>query len=231
LQNSLILDLNQEPIRIEHAKYKSLITKTQAMTKSSLIKTLLLSPVDGWQAIHQANLSIPECYIKHVVPLALITPVCGFIGATQVGWPVSGADTLFMTPASAFRIAILSFLAILVSVMVIGKLIQWMGQTYETQQPLARCVSLAAYTITPLLLIGVATLYPPPWFIYLIGLPALGYSVYLLYSGVPVMMEISTERGFLFSSAILTVGLIALVGLIVVTVGMWSFGLGPGFGH
>ena len=197
----------------------------------SLIKTLLLSPAEGWPAIQQANLSIAECYIRHVVPLAMITPVCGYIGATQVGWPVPGADTLFMTPESAFRIAILSFLAILVSVLVIGKLIQWMGQTYEAQQSLSRCISLAAYTITPLLLIGVATLYPPPWFIYLLGLPALGYSVFLLYSGVPVMMEISTERGFLFSSAILTVGLIALVGLIGVTVSMWSFGLGPGFAH
>lgn len=197
----------------------------------SLIKTLLLTPVEGWQAIKKANLSIVECYFKYVIPLALITPVCGFIGATQVGWPVPGADTVFMTSASAFRMAILSFLAILVSIMVIGKLIQWMGQTYDAEQPLSRCVNLAAYTISPLLLIGFATLYPPLWFIYLLGLPALGYSVFLLYSGVPVMMEISKERGFLFSSAILTVGLIALVGLLVVTVSMWSFGLGPGFAY
>jgi len=201
------------------------------MMKPSLIKTLLLSPADGWPAIQQADLSIAEVYLRHVVPLAMITPVCGYIGATQVGWPVPGADTLFMTPESAFRIAILSFLATLVAVLVIGKMIQWMGQTYEAQQSLSRCVSLAAYTITPLLLIGFATLSPPPWFIYLLGLPALGYSVFLLYSGVPVMMEITPDRGFLFSSAILTVGLIALVGLIGVTVSMWSFGLGPGFGH
>jgi len=201
------------------------------MMKPSLIKTLLLSPADGWPAIQQADLSIAEVYLRHIVPLAMITPICGYIGATQVGWPVPGADTLFMTPESAFRIAILSFLAILVAVLVIGKMIQWMGQTYEARQSLSRCVSLAAYTITPLLIIGVATLYPPPWFIYLLGLPALGYSVFLLYSGVPVMMEITPERGFLFSSAILTVGLIALVGLIGVTVSMWSFGLGPGFGY
>jgi hypothetical protein len=198
---------------------------------SCLLKTLLLTPAEGWKAIQQANLSVADCYIRLVVPLALITPICGYIGATQVGWPIPGADTLFMTPESAFRIAVLSFLAILVAVLVIGKLIQWMGQTYEAEQPLARCVSLAAYTITPLLLVGFATLYPPPWFIYLLGLPALGYSVFLLYSGVPIMMDVSTDRGFLFSSAILTVGLIALVGLIVVTVGMWSFGLGPGFSH
>jgi hypothetical protein len=196
-----------------------------------LMTTLLFSPVDGWQAIRKANLSITKCYFRQVIPLASITPVCGYIGATRVGWPVPGADTVLMTPDSAFRMAIISFLAILVSVGVIGKLIQWMGQTYEAEQPLSRCVSLAAYTITPLLIIGFATLYPPLWFIYLLGLPALGYSVFLLYSGVPVMMEISKERGFLFSSAILTVGLIALVGLLVATVGLWSFGLGPGFAH
>jgi len=196
-----------------------------------LMTTLLFSPADGWQAIRKANLSIKECYFRQVIPLALITPVCGYIGATRVGWPVPGADTVLMTTSSAFRIAIISFLAILVSIGAIGKLIQWMGQTYEAEQPLSRCIGLAAYTITPLLIIGFATLYPPLWFTYLLGLPALGYSVFLLYSGVPVMMEISKERGFLFSSAILTVGLIALVGLLVTTVGLWSFGLGPGFAY
>ena len=198
---------------------------------SGLLIPLFSSPADGWVAIRNANLSIKEIYFRYVIPLALITPVCGFIGATQVGWPVAGADELFMTSYSAFRIAVLSFIAILVSITMIGKMVQWMGQTYDAQQPLSRCIGLAAFCITPLLLTGFAMLYPPLWFIYLVGLPALGYSVYLLYTGVPIMMEVSTDRGFLFSSAILTVGLIALVGLMAVTVSMWSFGLGPGYGH
>ena len=198
---------------------------------SGLLIPLFSSPADGWVAIRNADLSVKEIYFRYVIPLALITPVCGFIGATQVGWPVAGADELFMTSYSAFRIAVLSFIAILVSITMIGKMVQWMGQTYDAQQPLSRCISLAAFCITPLLLIGFAMLYPPLWFIYLVGLPALGYSVYLLYTGVPIMMEVSTDRGFLFSSAILTVGLIALVGLLAVTVSMWSFGLGPGYGH
>jgi len=196
-----------------------------------LIISLLSSPADGWLAIRTADLSVKEVYFRYAIPLALITPVCGFIGGTQVGWPVAGADKLFMTSESAFRIAILSFVAILVAIMMIGKLVQWMGQTYEAKQPLARCVNLSAFCISPLLLIGFATLYPPLWFIYLLGLPALGYSVFLLYTGVPIMMEVSSDRGFLFSSAILTVGLIALVGLLAVTVSMWSFGFGPGFAY
>lgn len=198
---------------------------------SGLIKPLLSSPADGWLVIKKANLSVRDVYIRYVIPLALITPICGFIGATQIGWPVAGADKLFMTSDSAFRIAVFSFIAILVAIMMIGKLVQWMGQTYEAQQPLSRCVNLAAFCISPLLMIGVATLYPPLWFIYLLGLPALGYSVFLLYTGVPIMMEISRDRGFLFASAILTVGLIALVGLLAVMVSMWSFGFGPGFAY
>ena len=198
---------------------------------SGLIKPLLSSPADGWLVIKKANLSVRDVYIRYVIPLALITPICGFIGATQIGWPVAGADKLFMTSDSAFRIAVLSFIAILVAIMMIGKLVQWMGQTYEAQQPLSRCVNLAAFCISPLLMIGVATLYPPLWFIYLLGLPALGYSVFLLYTGVPIMMDISRDRGFLFASAILTVGLIALVGLLAVMVSMWSFGFGPGFAY
>ena len=198
---------------------------------SGLIIPLFSSPAEGWVAIRNADLSVKEVYLKYVIPLALITPICGFIGTTQVGWPVAGADTLYMTTASAFRIAVLSFIAILVAIMMIGKLMQWMGQTYDASQPLSRCISLATFCITPLLFVGVATLYPPLWFIYLLGLPALGYSVFLLYTGVPIMMEVSSDRGFLFSSAIMTVGLIALVGLLAVTVSMWSFGLGPGFGY
>lgn len=198
---------------------------------SGLIIPLLSSPANGWLAIRSANLSVKQVYFRHVIPLALITPICGFIGATEVGWPITGADKLFMTSYSAFRISLLSYIAILMTIFMIGKMMQWMGQTYDARQPLSRCISLAAYCITPLLMTGFAMLYPPLWFIYLVGLPALGYSVLLLYTGVPIMMDVSKDRGFLFSSAILTVGLISLVGLLAVTVSMWSFGLGPDFGH
>jgi hypothetical protein len=70
-------------------------------------------------------------------------------------------------------------------------------------------------------------LYPVLWLNLLISLPALAYTVYLLYSGVPVMMGISKERGFLFSSAVLAVGLVMLVGVLAATVILWDIGIGP----
>ena len=61
----------------------------------------------------------------------------------------------------------------------------------------------------------------------LIGLPALAYTVYLLYTGVPVMMGVNQERGFLFASAVLAVGLVMLVAVLGVMAMLWSMGIGP----
>ena len=43
------------------------------------------------------------------------------------------------------------------------------------------------------------------------------------------MMEIPPERGFLFASAVMAFGLVALVAMIAVTVLLWGAGLAPSF--
>lgn len=190
---------------------------------------LFTEPREAWVRIRDRQWSVAELYLKVVLPLALISPISGLIGTTQVGWQIANEEPVKLTFASALQISIIYYGAILVAVFVIGMLIRWMGETYGANQSLARCIALAVYTCTPLFLIGFFQMYPVLWLNFLVGLPALAYSVYLLYSGVPVMMEIPPERGFLFSSAVLAVGLVALVGLLATTVVLWSFGVGPAF--
>ncbi len=190
---------------------------------------LLTEPRDAWQRIRLEPWSIVELYARVVIPLALISPVAGFIGTTQFGWQIAAGHPVKLTTGSALQISIVYFLAILVAVFVLGTLIRWMGETYGADQPLSRCVALAAYTAVPLFLIGCFQIYPVLWLNFIAGLPALAYAVYLLYTGVPVMMEIPPERGFLFASAVLAVGLVALVGLLATTVVLWSYGIGPAF--
>jgi hypothetical protein len=43
------------------------------------------------------------------------------------------------------------------------------------------------------------------------------------------MMEVDQDKGFLFSSAVLAVGLVMLVGLLATSVILWSTGMGPAF--
>jgi hypothetical protein len=161
--------------------------------------------------------------------LAAIPAISGFIGTTQFGWQIGAGDPVKLTLESAGMISILYYLAMLVGVFAIGWMIHWMGGTYGVDVPLSQCVVLAAYTATPLFLIGIMEIYPVMWVNLVVGIVALAYTVYLLYSGVPIMMDISEDRGFLFSSAVLAVGLVAFVALLAVTAILWGMGLEPQF--
>ena len=190
---------------------------------------LLTHPAKEWEAIRDERCSIGTCYISHVALLAALPPICAYVGSAHVGWQVAGGDPVRLTAASALLIAVTFYLAMLAGVFVMGKAIHWMATTYGSAPELASCVVLAAYTATPLFLVGVMAVYPLLWLDMLVGLVALAYTVYLLYTGVPVVMGISKEQGFLFSSAVLTVGMVMLVGMLAITVLLWGFGLAPAF--
>jgi hypothetical protein len=188
---------------------------------------LFFHPKLEWKSIKDERCTIGKCYCSHVLILAAIPALAGYVGTTQVGWSFGGFEAHRLTTQSAMQIAILTYLTMLVAVFSLGKAIHWMGQTYGSKQTLPQAIALAAYTATPLWVMGFFFLYPILWINMLIGLPALAYTVYLLYTGVPVMMSVNQERGFLFASAVLAVGLVMLVTVLGAMAMLWSMGIGP----
>lgn len=186
-------------------------------------------PKKEWETIRDERGSVGTCFFKHVMLLAAIPPIAGFIGTTQFGWQIGAGAPIKLTVESALWIAIAYYFSMLVAVATVGWTIQWMSKTYGAEQSMGQSIAVAAYTATPLFLIGIMEIYPVLWLNFIIGLPALAYSVYLLYAGVPIVMEIPPERGFLFSSAILAFGLVALVAMLAITAALWVMGLGPSF--
>ena len=146
-----------------------------------------------------------------------------------MGWQVAGGELVRLTAASAGNIALLYYLAMLAGVGTVGWAIHWMGRTYGASQPIGQCIALASFTATPLFLVGVLQAYPVLWLNLVVGLPALAFTTYLFYTGVPIMMEIPEERGFLFSSAMLAFGLVTLVAMLAVTALLWGTGFAPSF--
>lgn len=188
---------------------------------------LLTNPEKEWKAVRAESPGVVGSYISHVLILAAIPVVAGYYGTTRVGWQVIAREVHRLTPESALSIAIASYITLLVAVFVVGKLIEWMGRTYGGKADLGLSVALAAHTATPLFLIGLSFVYPLLWLNLLLGLPALAYTVYLLYTGVPIMMGIPKERGFLFASAVLAVGLVMFIGILAATVILWTAGVAP----
>jgi ABC-type Na+ efflux pump permease subunit len=188
----------------------------------------LAHPVRGWELI-RGEYDRKHRGWRHVLVMALIPVVCGYIGTTQVGWRIGPGEPIRITGQSGLLIAVLYYLAIIVGVYSVAYMIHWMASTYGAHQRFGRSLVLASFIPLPLFLAGLMQLYPVLWLNLLVGLPAVAYTVALLYTGIPVMMDIPKERGFLFASAVLAAGLVLLVGMLATTVVLWSIGFEPAF--
>jgi hypothetical protein len=195
----------------------------------SHVAGLFTHPHQEWKEIRDNPESISHVYFAHVLFLALIPPVSMYIGTTKVGWVIGTGDPVMLTESSALVMSGFMYLAMLAGVAVMGAFINWMSRTYDSAPGYVRCVVFAAYTATPLFVAGLCALYPNVILTMLVGIAAVFYTVYLLYTGIPIFMKIPEDEGFVYSSSILTIGLVMFVSLIAITVLIWSFGFGPAY--
>ena len=189
---------------------------------------LYAHPKDEWQTIEKRHESLIYS-LMHILTISLIPAICGYYAAAHIGWTIGVGDPIKISTASAQLMAISMYFALIAGVFSLAYLIQWMAKTFDSKPTFTQALELAAYTATPLLMVGVTALFPVLWFVALAGLIAVAYSVYLLYSGVPIMMHIPEEKGFIYSSSVVTAGLVLLVALMTFTVAMWTMGFGPEF--
>jgi hypothetical protein len=187
---------------------------------------LYAHPKDEWQTIEKRHESLMYSMI-HILVVALIPAICGYYAAAHIGWTIGVGDPIKISQGGAQLMAVALYSALVLGVLALAYLIQWMAKTFDSNPSFIQSLELAAYTATPMLMVGIAALYPVLWFVALAGLAAVCYSVYLLYSGVPIMMNIPEDKGFIYSSSVVTCGLVLLVGIMAFSAIMWSMGFGP----
>ncbi|ABC28612.1 Amino acid transporters [Hahella chejuensis KCTC 2396] len=188
---------------------------------------LFTHPDQEWLSIREERATTGRLYAQHTLLLALIPSIAAYIGSTQVGWTIGSEETVKLTQISAFNLCALFYVSMLSGIYILGKFIDFMAITYGVDKNAPRGIELAAYAATPLFIMGAIAVYPNIWVNMFAGLVGVSYSVYLLYEGLPILMKIPKERGFMFATSVLTVGLVMLVALIATSVVIWSVGIGP----
>lgn len=192
---------------------------------------ILLHPDSEWKAIRNEKHSFKQVFISHVPLLALIPAVSFYIGVTQVGWSFGSGDPIKLTSMSALSLCGLTYLSLLVGVYLLGEFINWMAKTYGVKDSEERRhyegTALAVYVTTPVFLVGIFGLYPNLWLNAAATFIAGAYAVYLIYEGIPILMDINKDQAFMYASSVVTIGLVLMVLVRVSAVIVWSVGLGP----
>jgi len=189
---------------------------------------LMYRPDREWQAISREEPNILTV-MAHILVMALIPAIAWFYGVTEIGWRVGAGEATRITVDSMLIIIALFYLGILGALIGVGLLIHWMSVTYGARTSPAKAISLAAYTATPLFIGGILGFFPLLWLDLLLGTAAGCYAVWLLYLGIPHMMGVPPERGYLFASATMAVALVIFVSMMGATVLLWEFGAMPVF--
>jgi len=191
---------------------------------------LLISPRSQWEKVAALPPSKIGALLLYPCMMAILPAVAWYFGTTQSGWSVGQhGDTIRLTQESALQICILFYLGMIACIAVIGYFIHWMSETYGAQSSIPLGIAIAGLTATPLFVAGLVGFVPVLWLDMLIGAAAVSWSVYLMYLGIPIVMKIPKERGFLFSSAVLAIAMVILICLMVGSVILWDLGFAPAF--
>jgi hypothetical protein len=165
------------------------------------LKGILLTPDTEWLAIAQEKGGPSALLIRYVAILAVIPALARFIGAALVGWyaPVwsslAGALVIYL---SGFAIAY--GLALIIDVL---------APMFGAQKDFAAALKLAVYATTPVWIAGIFLLVPGLSFLVILGL----YGVYLLWSGLPILMQAPAEKTLPYAAAAAGCALIMAIGL------------------
>ncbi|MFN2328711.1 MAG: Yip1 family protein [Chromatocurvus sp.] len=191
---------------------------------------LLLRPSEQWRVVAQLPEKSRNVLVLYPCIFALLPAIAWYYGTSQVGWTTGlQGNVVRLTVESAFQISVLFYLVMVGSVAIIGFFIHWMSKTYGAESTVSKGIVIAGLTATPLFITGLVGFYPTLWLDLLIGVVAISWSVYLMYLGIPIMMKIPEERGFLFSSAVLAIAMVVLVSIMVISILAWDYGAAPAF--
>lgn len=170
------------------------------------LKGILLQPGATWKAIDGEFTKPGSIYRNWVLPLALIGPICGAIGTLVFGMSFGVVGFYRLPIMNVVTILAVDYVLGVVGVWVLSLVISLLAPTFGGQRNDVQGLKVAAYATTAWFVAGVFQLLPQ---LALVRVLVSLYSVYLVFSGVPLVMKPSKDQAMGYA-------IVAVLGAIVV---------------
>lgn len=197
---------------------------------SWLFIRLLFKPAVIFDELSETRPSPYVVFFRFLLWMAIAPPLFAFIGASQFGWRLGAADPLYLSAGELIPISFAYFFVLIFGFVSTALVSQWMAATYGARSSLGIHLAMVTIVVAPLVVGSAVHLFPHVFVNVLVLIPALIWSMFLLYRGLPVVLQISPERGMLMSSALIGWLLVAAVSILGLMVALWGRGIGPSIG-
>lgn len=187
---------------------------------------MLMRPRDTWLQIDAEDGNPARIYLSYLVFLAAIPAVAGFIGYSLIGVGAFGISVRVPVVQGLVSMVV-GYVLSLAMVYLLALVANMLAPRFQAQQDMGRAFKLVAYASTAGMLGGVFSILPS---LAMLGLLAALYSVYLIYTGIPVLMKAPQEKAVGYTAALVVCGILAgiVVGLATSLVTPGARGLGGG---
>lgn len=194
---------------------------------SFLLLRSLYRPFEAFERVAAASPPPAAVLFRHSLWLLLLPPAFAYLGAANFGWRLGAEEPLTLSPGSLAAISACYLLALVFGLLSTAALSRWMAATYGADASMGRHLALVTIVGEPLAAASVVHLFPDALVNMLALIPAAIWSMYLLYAGLPVALGVPPERGMLMASALVGWLLVAAVGLLGLSMALWTLGAGP----
>ena len=151
-------------------------------------KNIIITPKTEWDVIAAETTPTPALITGYVLPLAGAAALAGFVGSAVFLGMFGGRGGI----AIALVAAVIHLVMAVVSVFVLGFIVDVLAPTFGGQKNLSQAFKLVAYSYTAAWVFGLAGIIPfIGWLGALIGAI---YGLYLLYLGIPKLMKSPEEK-------------------------------------
>lgn len=185
-------------------------------------KAIILRPAEEWQKIATETTPQGDVLKGYVLPLAAIGPIASLIGGQLFGYGAFGFS--YRPPLVASIIsAIVSYALGIAAVYVMMFIADFLAPKFGGQSNRDAAFKYVAYSYTAGWLAGIFGLIPALAFFGLLGI----YSVYLLYTGAPLMMKVPQDKAAGYTAVTILCAIVLMLVMAPITAaiaGLAGFG-------
>ncbi len=177
------------------------------------VKAILMTPKTEWPVIAAEPATVGSIYMKYIIWLAAIGPICTMIGQLAFTRSVLGV-VVPINPTYIIGFAILSYIMGLVGVYIVALVVNALAPTFNGVQDQVAALKVVAYSYTAAWVAGIVTLIPT---LAILVFLAMLYGFYLMYLGLPVLMKSPADKSGAYVIVTIVVAIVVyfVVGLIV----------------
>jgi hypothetical protein len=168
---------------------------------------------------------VGSLYAGYIIPLAAIPPIASLIGWSVFGVRLPFVGTIRVPIGTAIGRCVTQYVLGLIGIYIIMLIVDALAPSFGGTRNQVQALKVTAYSYTAAWIGGIFMLFPA---LSILTLIASLYSLYLLYTGLPVLMKSPAEKALGYTVVVVITVIVLWIIIGVIVGSLFAFGTGMG---